>query len=101
MKTWVLPFRRRNGFEWRIRSRSRSIGAEKGDHRRDLLGLRKAAERTTGTDRADNFVTRLTSARRLLICEPPVGEPCIRRRRPGRDRVATDPVLRVDVRDEP
>ena len=26
MKTWVLPFRRRNGFEWTMRSRSRWKG---------------------------------------------------------------------------
>ena len=44
---------------------------------------------------------RLAAAHGLLVGETTVAEPRLGRRRPGRDRVAADPVARVEVGDQP
>ncbi len=58
-------------------------------------GAREPPERPSRADLRENLVTIA-----LLIGETAVAEPCVRLGRPGRDGVAADAVLRVQVGDE-
>ena len=73
----------------------RALGAEEDDDRGDLLRSRQAPQRTSGADLRENVIPVS-----LLVSETSLAEPCVRLGRSGRHRVATDPVLRVQVGDE-
>ena len=59
-------------------------------------GRARRPERPSGADLREHVV-----AFALLVGEPTVAQPGVRGSRPGRDRVAADAVLRVQVGDEP
>src|SRR5205823_2007111 len=60
----------------------RAVGAEEDDHGGDLVGLRKSPERTSGAYLGEDLV-----AIALLLGEPALTEPGLRRGRAGRDRI--------------
>src|SRR6185503_17799263 len=73
------------------------IGAEKGDHRGDLLGLGEPAERPPFSDGLEHLLAGLPNAPRLLVGETALPEPRLGRSRTRRERVAADPARRVQV----
>ena len=52
MKTWVFPFSRRNGFEWRMRSRSRWNGVRSRHSSSSRSRPRVSYERTASGESA-------------------------------------------------
>ena len=79
---------------------------ERGEHRKTITdaissGSAKPSERPAGPDRLQHLVPRLPALLGLLVGEPARREPGVAQRRPRRDRVAADPVLRVEVGHEP
>src|SRR4051794_23762939 len=79
---------------------ARLLRTEEHDHRGDLRGLGEPAERPSGADRLQHLVARLPGLRHVLVGETALGEPGVGRSRPGRDGVAADAVLRVQVSDQ-
>src|SRR5262249_53312168 len=62
MKTWVLPFRRRNGFEWTMRSRSRWNGVRTEHSSSRSMRPRVSYERTASGERACTSSPRMRAA---------------------------------------
>ena len=73
-----------------------AVGEQEYDHGGDLLRLREPSERPSGADLREHLL-----AVPLLVGEPAVADPRGGGGRAGRDRVAADAVLRVQVGDEP
>src|SRR5262249_33718018 len=78
-----------------------ALRAQETDHGCDFLRLREAPDRPAGADVLQDLITRLMTARRLLVGEAALVEPGACGRRAWSHRVAADAVLRVQVRDEP
>src|SRR2546430_5899317 len=78
-----------------------SFGAQKGDYRSDLLGLRQASERPSCPYRREHLLARLPRSARLRLGEAGFGDPGPRLGRSGCDRVAANPVLCIEVRNKP
>ena len=66
MKTWVFPFRRRNGFEWTIRSRSRWNGVRTGDGSSGSARPRVSYERTASGDSHSASSARMRSSNEVM-----------------------------------
>src|SRR5919109_2140282 len=77
-----------------------TLGAQKADDSGDLLRLGEAAERAARADTREYLLTRVIGASGLLVGKAPVAEPRLGRGRAGRDGVAPDALLRVQVRNE-
>ena len=62
MNTCVLPFRRRNGFEWTIRSRSRWNGVRTGESSSGRSRPRVSYERTASGESQPSSSSRMRAA---------------------------------------
>src|SRR5687767_6363823 len=77
-----------------------TVRAQEDDHGRDLLGLGEPAQWTALRHAFEYLVAGLAGSFGALVGEPAGRQPGRRARRPRGDRVAEDPILRVEVGDE-
>src|SRR5581483_6290832 len=75
---------------------ARTFGAEKDDHGGDFMRFGEPPERPSGADLREHLLARAL----LLVGKTALAEPRLRSRRAGRDGVAADAVLRVEIGDE-